>query len=102
LKEIPTSLFKVPWWYTTKFTLTGEEANFYAILKFHGINYRANVWVNGYQIADSDAIHGAYRITSFDISDYIKEGSNFLAVEVIPPQLGDFSTGFVDWNPAPP
>ncbi len=29
-------------------------------------------------------------------------GINILAVEVIPPKPGDFSTGFVDWNPAPP
>ena len=27
---------------------------------------------------------------------------NVLAVEVLPPKPGDFSTGFVDWNPPPP
>src|SRR5690606_37650084 len=102
LKQIPPHLFKVPWWYATVFKLRPEQAKNYATLKFHGINYKANVWLNGGLIADVNSIDGAYRITSFDISEYIKEGANVLAVEVIPPELGDFSTGFVDWNPAPP
>lgn len=102
LKGIPTHPFKVPWWYTTNFQLDREQAENFATLKFHGINYKANVWLNGQLIADTQAIDGAYRITSFPVGDYIKEGTNILAIEVIPPKLGDFSTGFVDWNPAPP
>src|SRR5690554_355158 len=102
LKEIPTRLFKVPWWYTTSFQLAPEQAKNFATLKFHGINYKANVWLNGRLIADTKSIDGAYRITSFNVGNYIKEGTNVLAVEVIPPKPGDFSTGFVDWNPAPP
>lgn len=102
LKSIPTNLFKVPWWYTTRFQLNREEAENFATLKFHGINYKANVWLNGRLIADIKTLDGAYRITSFDISEYMAEGTNVLAIEVIPPKPGDFSTGFVDWNPAPP
>lgn len=102
LKNIPTELFKVSWWYTTSFELTKEQSKEYASLKFDGINYKANVWLNGMLVADATAIDGAFRITSFDISTHIKSGSNTLAVEVIPPQPGDFSIGFVDWNPAPP
>ena len=102
LKGIPTHLFKVPWWYTTRFHLNGEEAKNFVTLKFHGINYKANVWLNGGLIADKKSIDGAYRITSFNISEHIREGTNVLAIEVIPPKAGDFSTGFVDWNPAPP
>ncbi|MCK0189606.1 glycoside hydrolase family 2 TIM barrel-domain containing protein [Arenibacter sp. F20364] len=102
LKSIQTELFKVPWWYVTNFKLTAEQANNFASLKFDGINYKANVWLNGQLIADATAIDGAFRITSFDVSASIKSGSNILAVEVIPPQPGDFSIGFVDWNPAPP
>ena len=102
LKSIQTELFKVPWWYVTNFKLSAEQANNFASLKFDGINYKANVWLNGQLIADATAIDGAFRITSFDVSASIKSGSNILAVEVIPPQPGDFSIGFVDWNPAPP
>jgi len=102
LKTIPTELFKVCWWYTTSFELTKEQSNEFASLKFDGINYKANVWLNGQLIADAASIDGAFRITSFDVSTHIKGGSNILAIEVIPPKPGDFSIGFVDWNPAPP
>ncbi|WP_150452588.1 glycoside hydrolase family 2 protein [Arenibacter lacus] len=102
LKKIPTGQFEVPWWYVTEFQLMAEEIRGFAQLRFHGINYKANVWLNGQLIADSKTIDGAFRITSFDVSDFLLTGRNVLAVEVIPPQPGDFSTGFVDWNPAPP
>jgi len=102
LKSIPTELFKVSWWYATNFELTQDQANNFASLNFDGINYKANVWLNGQLIADTTAIDGAYRITAFDISKYIINGTNVLAIEVIPPKPGDFSIGFVDWNPAPP
>ncbi|SHJ28911.1 glycoside hydrolase family 2 [Pseudozobellia thermophila] len=102
LKNIPTDPFKVPWWYLTTFELTEVQAPLFAHLNFDGINYKANVWLNGHQVADSNTINGAYRRTAFDISTYTKEGENILAIEVIPPKPGDFSIGFVDWNPAPP
>lgn len=102
LKSIPTELFKVPWWYSTSFDLTEQQSNDFASLCLDGINYKANVWLNGQLIADSNAIDGAYRITSFDVSEHTLSGNNTLAIEVIPPRPGDFSTGFVDWNPAPP
>ncbi len=102
LKNIPAEQFEVPWWYTTSFQITKDQAELNVSLNFDGINYKANVWLNGKQIADSKSINGAYRITSFDASGAIIEGKNVLAIEIIPPKPGDFSTGFVDWNPAPP
>ncbi len=102
LKAISNRQFQVPWWYVTQFQLMAEEAGGFVQLRFHGINYKANVWLNGHQIANSERIDGAFRITSFNVSDSLLEGKNILAVEVIPPKPGDFSTGFVDWNPAPP
>ncbi|SDL81800.1 exo-1,4-beta-D-glucosaminidase [Kriegella aquimaris] len=102
LKNIPTEPFEIPWWYTTSFQINEKQAALNACLNFDGINYKANVWLNGKQIADSKAINGAFRITSFDASTAIIAGKNVLAIEIIPPKPGDFSTGFVDWNPAPP
>src|SRR5690625_3507945 len=102
LKSIPTEPFKVPWWYVHTFELEKEEAEQFASLGFDGINYKANVWLNGHKVAGIDEIDGAYRRTLFDISSWIRTGENQLAIEVIPPVPGDFSTGFVDWNPAPP
>lgn len=102
LKAIPTELFEVPWWYATHFTVDDPQSQKSATLYFDGINHKANIWLNGKQVADSKTINGAYRRTSFDVSGYIVKGKNVLAIEVIPPKPGDFSTGFVDWNPSPP
>ena len=102
LKKIPTEIFTVPWWYATHFALDGSESRKSAVLCFDGINYKANVWLNGKQIADFNTIDGAYRRTSFNVGEHIAAGKNTLAIEVIPPKPGDFSTGFVDWNPSPP
>ncbi|MCF6223225.1 MAG: hypothetical protein L3J34_05805 [Flavobacteriaceae bacterium] len=102
LKNIATNQFKIPWWYVTSFNLTVDEANNSARISFDGINHKANVWLNGKLVADTSAIDGAYRITAFDISNYTITGNNILAIEVIPPVPGDFSIGYVDWNPSPP
>jgi exo-1,4-beta-D-glucosaminidase len=37
-----------------------------------------------------------------DITETAVQGMNALAVEVFPPKPGDFTIGFVDWNPRPP
>ncbi len=102
LKTITHRQFAVPWWYSTVFDLDAKQADTFATLYFEGINYKANVWLNTNLIADATTINGAFRRTAFDISEYTLPGRNVLAVEVIPPKPGDFSTGFVDWNPAPP
>jgi len=102
LENISTEQFKMPWWYVTSFDLNAVEANNSALLSFDGINHKANVWLNGKLVADSNSIDGAYRITAFDVSENTAEGNNILAIEVIPPVPGDFSIGYVDWNPSPP
>ncbi len=102
LKNISSELFRKPWWYRTQFKLSARDAARTALLEFDGINYSANVWLNGHQVAASREVRGAFRRFQFDISKLIAEDTNVLAVEVIPPQPGDFSIGFVDWNPPPP
>lgn len=102
LKAIPTDEFQVPWWYRTTFMIDDDLSDLYGALYFDGINYKANVWLNGTLIADHNDINGAYKRTLVDVSKAVIPGENILAIEVIPPKPGDFSTGFVDWNPAPP
>jgi exo-1,4-beta-D-glucosaminidase len=73
------------------------------LLKFGGINYRANIWLNGKQMAKSEDAAGAWRTYEFDITDYAVLGKpNVLAVEVFSPTDTDLAITFVDWNPAPP
>jgi len=72
-------------------------------LHFDGINFRANVWLNGKQIATSDKMAGSWRVFEFDVTDVLVAGKpNALAVEVFPPTPYDLAITFVDWNPAPP
>ena len=102
LNKIPTEQFHSPWWYRTEFALSEDEIDNIIHLTFGGINYKANIWINGVLLADSREVKGAYRRFKFDISKVVNLGENYLAVEVIPPKAGDFSIGFVDWNPNPP
>ena len=72
-------------------------------LNFRGINYRANIWLNGKQIANSDDVAGAWRTYEFNITDAALLGQpNVLAVQVFSPTDKDLAITFVDWNPAPP
>jgi len=99
----PDSPFGVSWWYRTEFQVPASYQGKQVWLNFRGINFRANVWLNGRQIASSDKVAGAYRLYEFNVSDAVKLGeANALAVEVFPPQANDLAITFVDWNPAPP
>lgn len=102
LKKIPTGQFNHPWWYRTEFEINSRSTKENYELIFEGINYRANIWLNGKLIADSTNIESPYRVFDLNITKHIKKGINILAVEVIPPKIDDLSIGFVDWNPSPP
>ena len=72
-------------------------------LNFGGINYRANIWLNGKQLAKSEDVAGAWRTYEFNITDAALLGKpNVLAVQVFSPTDTDLAITFVDWNPAPP
>jgi exo-1,4-beta-D-glucosaminidase len=97
------SPFAVSWWYRTEFRIPPAAAGKNLWLNFDAINYRANIWLNGHQIAASDQAAGMYRMFEFDITGVARPGaSNTLAVEVIPPTQNDLTITFVDWNPMPP
>ncbi|HUC86596.1 MAG TPA: glycoside hydrolase family 2 TIM barrel-domain containing protein, partial [Candidatus Acidoferrales bacterium] len=100
--EIPRGPFTNAWWFRKEFSLPKSQALENADLVFDGINYRANVWLNGQPIASTNQLFGAFRIFKLDVSGRLNPGKNVLAVEIYPPQPGDFTLGFVDWNPKPP
>jgi exo-1,4-beta-D-glucosaminidase len=103
LEGMDKAPYEVPWWYRKEFELGDlTESDFFQIT-FDGINFRANIWLNGTQIARSDSVQGSYGVWNFDISKVVRPGRNHLAVEIIPPVFGkDIHKGFVDWNPTPP
>jgi exo-1,4-beta-D-glucosaminidase len=97
------SPFMVPWWFRKQFTLPASYKGKTIWLNFGGINYRGRIFLNGKQIADWDAVAGAWRTYEFDVTDAALPGKeNVLAVEVFSPTEKDLAITFVDWNPAPP
>jgi exo-1,4-beta-D-glucosaminidase len=97
-----------PWWFRREFKLPDSENGKNVVLKLHGINYKANVWLNGILIADSTQIIGPFRIIELDITKQIKyAGSNVLAIEVKRPfnpnkRGGDLAIDYADWIHYPP
>lgn len=102
LSDVPKERFQQPWWYRNEFVVKGDDNDAVTLLEFDGINHAANIWLNGRQLADEKLVYGTFRRFRFNVSEFVKKGDNVLAVEVVPPRPGDFSTGFVDWNPPPP
>jgi exo-1,4-beta-D-glucosaminidase len=99
----PDSPYAVSWWYRKQFAVPAAYKGKTVWLKFNGINYRANIFLNGKQIAKSDDVAGAWRTCEFNITDAAKAGAeNVLAVQVFAPTEHDLAITFVDWNPAPP
>ena len=97
------SPYAVSWWYRKQFAAPAAYSGKTVWLNFKGINYRANVWLNGKQIATSDDIAGAWRTYEFNVTEALKPGAeNVLAVQVFAPTENDLAITFVDWNPAPP
>ena len=92
------------WWYRKEFTAPAASAQQDRYwLHFGGINYRAEIWLNGHRIADSTQVAGAYRTYEFDVTGLLKPGqTNVLAVETFAPTEKDLGINWVDWNPCPP
>jgi exo-1,4-beta-D-glucosaminidase len=98
-----TSPYNVPWWYRTTFRVPATMRGRRITLNFDGVNYRANVWLNGRRLADSTQVAGTYRRYEFDITDAVSaSGVNAVAVEIFAPTPPDLQTTWVDWNPSPP
>ena len=96
------SPFKPSWWYRREFELPPGGGDRRAWLHFDGINYRANIWVNGERIADATQVAGAFRRYEFDVTPHVRRGArNAVAVEVFAPEPGDLAIMWVDWNPTP-
>ena len=58
ITEPPQDLYKQDWWYRTTFQAPANLSRYW--LDFPGINYRAEIWLNGKEIADSKQIVGMY------------------------------------------
>jgi hypothetical protein len=81
--KIPESLNKTNYWYRTQLTIPQSYAGKKISLNFDGINYAADVWVNG---KEAGKIKGAFTRGIFDISSLVKPGNTAAIAVLISPQ----------------
>lgn len=90
-----------PWWFLNQFTLPSTLAGQRIYLHFDGINYRANLWVNGQQIATNTQMVGTYTRFEYDITSVaVIGGANAVALQVTGPNGGnqELAITYVDWQ----
>jgi len=102
----PGDLWKQDWWYRT--TLVAPPGREVYSLIFKGINYRADIWLNGHKVANRAAVVGMYDAFEFNVTEFIQAGRpNVLAVKVTPEQslsgengieLGDSWLDWINWK----
>src|SRR5438128_11927375 len=98
----PKDLWKQDWWYRTTFTAPAGRDVFSLIFK--GINYRADIWLNGHKVANRRTVVGMYDSFEFNVTEFIiPGGANVLAVKVTPEQSLEGENGveladsWLDW-----
>jgi exo-1,4-beta-D-glucosaminidase len=103
-RDMPAdSPFRCSYWFRMEFDTPREFSQREEWLEFWGINYRANIWLNGKKIADRGDVAGPYRTYEYRVTEALREDAkNALAVEVFAPEKNDLGLTWVDWNPTPP
>lgn len=84
-ETVPRDLFRQDWWYRTVFRVSREHKLHWLVFK--GINYRAEIWLNGERIANNREVVGMYNAFEFNVTGKVSPGTeNVLAVKVTPEQ----------------
>jgi len=106
LEGVPQDLWKQSWWYRTSFKLPTSGTAYWIDLP--GINYRAQVWLNGKLVAGDSQIVGMYVDHYMNVSKFVAPGKvNVLAIKITPEQkienvngieLGDSYHDLINWE----
>jgi exo-1,4-beta-D-glucosaminidase len=102
LQSVP-DLTNQNWWYRGQFNAVAGGSGQQYWLRFKGISYRAQIWLNG-TLLDSNTV-GTLVVHEYNVTNIIvKGGANAVAILVTPPRHGcvDLSFCTVDWNPEAP
>ena len=70
LRMDESSPFYPTWWYRIEFEANGFVGE-HIRLHLDGINYRANVWLNGKKVAGDDTVVGMFRRFEFDVTELL-------------------------------
>lgn len=97
---IDKSVFDGAWTFSTVFD-AGSRCGNCSLLKFEGLNYYADIVLNGKKIADSSTTFGVFVRRTFNVTKLLKKSGNTLSVTLRRAGKGDLNIGFVDWNPRP-
>src|SRR2546423_3485688 len=95
------SPYSVHWWFLNQFTIPSTLAGQRIYLHFDGINYRANLWVNGTQIASNTQMVGTYVRYEYDITNVaVIGGNNAVALQITGPNGSnqELAITYVDWQ----
>lgn len=79
-EQISDSYFNADFWYRKEFESEGTPDGKRSWLEFGGINWKAEVWLNGVQLGRID---GAFMRGHFDITGILQNGHNELLVKII-------------------
>jgi len=79
---IPESLCRTSYWYRTEIDVPRDYAGRRVWLTFDGINYMADVWINGRRIGD---IRGAFARGRFEITPLVTAGRRAAVAVLIKP-----------------
>ena len=79
---IPDTLCRMDWWYRLDFDAPASTDGREAWLLFNGINYQAEVWLNGVFVGH---MKGAFIRGEFNVTRQLKPENNVLAVHILPP-----------------
>jgi beta-mannosidase len=83
MRAIPESLNKTSYWYRATFTVPKANKGRLTWLHFAGINYAAEVWVNGHQ---AGSMRGAFIRGDFDVTAYVKPGTQAVLAVLVAPE----------------
>ena len=98
-EKVDQAIFDDSWTYTTVFAGKPGKGQ-HAELVFDGLDYYADIFLNGKQLASADTTFGVFIRRKFDVTGLLK-ARNKLEVKLRRAQKGDLNIGFVDWNPRP-
>jgi beta-mannosidase len=83
MRDIPESLNKATYWYRTTLRIPATYAGRHTWLHFGGVNYTAEIWVNGHQ---AGSMRGAFIRGDFDITPFVKPGGTATVLVIVAPQ----------------
>ena len=78
--QISESFFRSNFWYRDEFEWDGLLKGEQQWLNFDGINWKANVFLNGQRLG---RIEGAFMRGRFNVTGLLRKGKNYLAVEIV-------------------